>query len=171
MALNYYITDSWLVDFSYSWFDFEVKEQRSSATSSCRTRPENKYSVGLAYNGDRFGGSVKYRWVDDFPWAAGVFVGDVPSYDLVDLGVNYDINDNLAGRRRRQQPARRGALPDLRRRPASPAAPWATWRSAGRAPDVKYLPAGPPFARERGPGFDTPPQRDLHSRLRVFVGA
>jgi outer membrane receptor protein involved in Fe transport len=56
--------------------------------------PENKYTAGLAYRGGKLSGALKYRWVDDFPWAAGIFVGDVPSYDLVDLGLSYQITNN-----------------------------------------------------------------------------
>ncbi|HEX9945787.1 MAG TPA: TonB-dependent receptor [Thermoanaerobaculia bacterium] len=93
VAFNYYVTSRWLADFSYSWFDFEVKE-RNERDQLLPNAPENKFNVGLAYNADRFGASVKYRWVDDFPWAAGVFVGNVPSYDIVDLGFLYKLNDN-----------------------------------------------------------------------------
>jgi outer membrane receptor protein involved in Fe transport len=94
VALNYYITGSWIADLNYSWFDFEVKE-RQIGDQLLPNAPENKLSAGLAYHGERFGASLKYRWVDDFAWAAGVFVGFVPSYDVVDLGVNYRITDNL----------------------------------------------------------------------------
>lgn len=94
VALNYYITGSWIADFSYSWFDFEVKEKQLG-DQLLPNAPENKLSAGLAYHGEKFGASLKYRWVDDFDWAAGVFVGSVPSYDVIDLGLNYNITDNL----------------------------------------------------------------------------
>lgn len=94
VGVNYYITGSWIADFSYSWFDFEVKE-RQLGDQLLPNAPEHKLSAGLAYHGERFGSSVKYRWVDDFAWAAGVFVGFVPSYDVVDLGFSYKITDNL----------------------------------------------------------------------------
>jgi outer membrane receptor for ferrienterochelin and colicins len=94
VGLNYYITGSWIADFSYSWFDFEVKE-RQLGDQLLPNAPEHKMSAGLTYHGERFGASVKYRWVDDFAWAAGVFVGFVPSYDVVDLGASYRITDNL----------------------------------------------------------------------------
>jgi outer membrane receptor for ferrienterochelin and colicins len=93
VAFNYYVSNRWTADFSYSWFDFEVKEQ-NERDQLLPNAPENKFSLGVAYNGDRLSSSVKYRWVDDFPWAAGIFVGDVPSYDLVDLSVGYRITDN-----------------------------------------------------------------------------
>jgi len=94
VSFNYYISNSWVADFSYSWFDFEVKEQQLG-DQLLPNAPENKFNLGLAYTGDRFGASVKYRWVDDFPWAAGVFVGFVPSYDVVDLGLSYRITDSM----------------------------------------------------------------------------
>ena len=95
LALNYYVSSQWTVDFSYSWFDFEVKEQ-ALGDQLLPNSPENKWNAGLTYNGSKLGASVKYRWVDDFRWAAGVFVGDVPSYDLVDLSANYRLNDYFA---------------------------------------------------------------------------
>jgi len=94
VAFNYYISSGWVADFNYSWFDFEVKEAQLG-DQLLPNAPENKASAGLAYNGDKFGASVKYRWVDEFPWAAGVFVGFVPSYDVVDLGLTYRISDSL----------------------------------------------------------------------------
>lgn len=94
VGFNYYVANGWVADFSYSWFDFEVKS-RQLGDQLLPNAPEHKASAGLAYTGDRFGASVKYRWVDDFPWAAGVFVGFVPSYDVVDVGVSYRFTDRL----------------------------------------------------------------------------
>ncbi len=94
VAFNYYITNGWVADFNYSWFDFEVKSSQLG-DQLLPNAPENKASAGLSYNGDRFGTSLKYRWVEEFPWAAGVFVGFVPSYDVVDLGVSYRFTDSL----------------------------------------------------------------------------
>jgi iron complex outermembrane receptor protein len=93
LALNYYISDRWLADFSYSWFDFEVK-RKNERDQLLPNAPDNKLNFGLAYNADRFSVSGKYRWVDAFPWAAGVFVGDVPSYGIVDLGAIYKLGTN-----------------------------------------------------------------------------
>ena len=92
VAVNYYATNRVTLDFSYSWFDFEIKEQ-NVRDQLLPNSPENKFNLGVTYNGDRFGGSVKYRWVDDFAWAAGIFVGEVPSYDLVDLALSYRLSD------------------------------------------------------------------------------
>ncbi|HYG61735.1 MAG TPA: TonB-dependent receptor, partial [Thermoanaerobaculia bacterium] len=93
-TFNYYVNDRWSTDFSYSWFDFEVQEQ-DQRDQLLPNAPENKVSAGLSYSGGSFDAGIKYRWVDDFPWAAGIFVGEVPSYDLVDLSVGYRFSDNI----------------------------------------------------------------------------
>jgi iron complex outermembrane receptor protein len=93
VAVNYYLNDRVLTDFSYSWFDFTVKS-KNERDQLLPNGPENKVSGGLSYRGDQWNGTVKVRWVDGFPWAAGVFVGDVPSYTLVDLGASYKLSND-----------------------------------------------------------------------------
>jgi outer membrane receptor for ferrienterochelin and colicins len=94
VGLNFYVNDRWLVDASYSWFDFDVK-RKLGGDQLIPNAPENKYTFGVSYNGDRLGTSLKYRWVEGFPWAAGIFVGEVPSYDVVDLGATYRLTDHV----------------------------------------------------------------------------
>jgi outer membrane receptor for ferrienterochelin and colicins len=93
LTLNYYVTNRVVADFSYSWFDFEVKE-KNERDQLLPNAPENKANFGLTYNSDKFSVSGKYRWVDAFPWAAGVFVGDIPSYGIVDVGFMYKLGNN-----------------------------------------------------------------------------
>ncbi|HXT20057.1 MAG TPA: TonB-dependent receptor [Thermoanaerobaculia bacterium] len=93
-GLNYYITNNWNFSANYSWFDFELKDQQLGDLVEPNA-PENHASLGLGYVGDRFDFSVGFRWVDGFRWAAGVFVGDVPSYEVVDVGGNWKINDHI----------------------------------------------------------------------------
>jgi iron complex outermembrane receptor protein len=94
VAANYYITNRWLVDASYSWFDFTVREQ-AIGDQLLPNAPSGKWNAGVTYNADRWNGSVKYRAVQGFRWAAGVFVGNVPAYDVVDLGATYKLTDRL----------------------------------------------------------------------------
>ncbi len=93
VAVNYYLSDRVLTDFSYSWFDFKIKS-KNERDQLLPNGPENKASGGLSYRGDQWNGTMKVRWVDGFPWAAGVFVGNVPSYTLVDLGLSYRLSNN-----------------------------------------------------------------------------
>ncbi len=94
-AVNYYLSNRWLLDFNYSWFDFDVKEQ-ALGDVLLPNSPEHKYNAGIAWHGGRFDAKLGYRWVDEFPWAAGIFKGNVPSYDVVNLSGNYRISDRFS---------------------------------------------------------------------------
>jgi outer membrane receptor for ferrienterochelin and colicins len=93
VSMNYYLTNNWLIDANYSWFDFDVKEQQLGDVL-LPNAPENKYNLGIGYRGTSFDASLKYRWVDDFFWAAGVFQGPVDSYDVVNLSGAYHFLDH-----------------------------------------------------------------------------
>jgi iron complex outermembrane receptor protein len=95
VAANYYFNPRWLVDASYSWFDFTVREQ-AIGDQLLPNAPKGKWNAGLTYNGDRWNGSLKYRAVEGFRWAAGVFVGNVPAYSVVDLGASFKVTDRVA---------------------------------------------------------------------------
>lgn len=94
LGLNYYVTDNWVLDGTYSWLDFDV-QQELPADPVVPNAPESKFAIGLSYLADRFDASIKYRWVDDFEWAAGVFRGPVPSYDVVNLTANYHVTEAI----------------------------------------------------------------------------
>ena len=95
IGLNLFLENDWVVDFTYSWFDFDVQELGVLNSPIISNAPENKYAVGFSKNGDRFGGSVKFRWVDTFEWEAGAFAGTVPSYSVLNLSGNYKVNDKV----------------------------------------------------------------------------
>ncbi len=95
LGLNYYISPEWVLDFTYSWFDFDVKELGVLNSPIIPNAPENKYAAGISYNGARAGGSLKYRYVEAFPWEAGAFAGPVPSYSVVNLNGSYNINERV----------------------------------------------------------------------------
>ncbi|MFL6248846.1 MAG: TonB-dependent receptor domain-containing protein [Thermoanaerobaculia bacterium] len=92
IGINYYITNNWVIDANYSKFNFDVK----SAAVGDRllpNAPENKYNLGLAWRGAKLDAKVSYRWVESFDWAAGVFVGTIPEYEVVNVAANYRINN------------------------------------------------------------------------------
>ncbi|HYI13432.1 MAG TPA: TonB-dependent receptor [Thermoanaerobaculia bacterium] len=92
IAVNYYLTNNWLLDFNYSHFDFDVK----SAALGDRllpNAPENKYNLGVGWRGSRVDAKVTYRYVEEFDWAAGVFVGTVPQYEVMNLAANVRLTD------------------------------------------------------------------------------
>ena len=89
IAINYYLTSSWLLDANYSWFDFEIKTASLPGDVLLPNAPENKYNLGVSYRTPRWDASLKYRSVEEFDWAAGIFVGPVPAYDVLSLAGNY----------------------------------------------------------------------------------
>jgi outer membrane receptor protein involved in Fe transport len=93
LGLNWYVTPQWNVSASYSWFDFEVISQQLG-DRLLPNSPENSYSVGVAYAGDSFDIGVTGRFVEAFDWAAGVFQGPIPSYEVFNLSANYHFNDH-----------------------------------------------------------------------------
>src|SRR5262249_47622382 len=46
IALNYYLTNNWLIDANYSFFDFDVKSSQIG-DQLLPNAPENKFNVGL----------------------------------------------------------------------------------------------------------------------------
>jgi len=94
VGLNLYLNSQWVLDANYSWFDFDVKNQ-IAADPLLPNTAENRYGVGITYNGSKFNGSAKWRHSDEYAWSAGVFQGFVPSYDVVDLVAGFRINDRI----------------------------------------------------------------------------
>jgi iron complex outermembrane receptor protein len=94
IGLNTRINENWSLGVVYNWFDFDVK-LKLDQDQLLPNAPENQYGINLGYANDRWDASVKYRHVDGFDWAAGVFQGPIPSYDLVDLSFNFQISDRV----------------------------------------------------------------------------
>lgn len=96
LGLNYYIRPGWQFDFSYSWFDFDINDTGGFASSNLLPNaPEGKAGIGITRTADRYGWSLKGRWVDDFDWAAGAFQGPVPSFETFSGAVNFQANDSV----------------------------------------------------------------------------
>ncbi|HEX7810208.1 MAG TPA: TonB-dependent receptor, partial [Thermoanaerobaculia bacterium] len=94
IAFNYYVSNNWIVDLNYSFFDFDVKSAQLGDVL-LPNAPENKMNLGLGYRSPKFDGKITYRWVEEFDWAAGIFVGTVPQYDVINLSGNYKISDRF----------------------------------------------------------------------------
>ncbi len=93
VALNYYLNEKWTIDANYSWFDFEVIDQLIG-DELVPNSSENKINFGVAYDDGRLSGSLKAHIVEGFPWAAGVFQGDIPDYETLNLNLSYKFGDN-----------------------------------------------------------------------------
>lgn len=91
IAFNYYVSNNWVLDFNYSHFDFEVTQQLAG-DRLLPNAPEAKWNAGVAWRGAKFDAKLSYRWVEEFDWAAGVFVGTIPQYDVMNLAARYQVN-------------------------------------------------------------------------------
>jgi iron complex outermembrane receptor protein len=96
VGLSYFFNREWKLSFSYSWFDFDVKEDTGGLSDGVLlpNAPENKASLGLLYNKPRWDASIRGRWVDEFFWANGTYAGTVESFTTFDLSGNYAISDH-----------------------------------------------------------------------------
>jgi iron complex outermembrane receptor protein len=96
-GLNYYLDNQWTLSFSYSWFDFDIKNDDPAFQNILLPNtPDGKASAGVAYVQSKWDLGLSGRWVDTFRWAVGPFQGDVESYTTFDLNGNYNFNDNWA---------------------------------------------------------------------------
>ncbi|MEZ5330737.1 MAG: TonB-dependent receptor [Thermoanaerobaculia bacterium] len=94
-GLNYYTDNGFEASFSYSWFDFDIKESAPGLEDLLLPNsPENKVAFGLVYTAPRWSLGANARWVDDFLWYVGPFQGTVESYTTVDVTGSYEINDS-----------------------------------------------------------------------------
>ncbi|HEU5254772.1 MAG TPA: TonB-dependent receptor [Vicinamibacterales bacterium] len=78
---------------SYTGFHSSVSDLPESPLLP--NTPGHQFSVGMAYDRNRIGGSVRYRWVDAFPWLAGMYAGPVPSYGVLDLNASYRLTRHV----------------------------------------------------------------------------
>ena len=93
IAFNYYLNDYWIIDGNYSFFDFTVVDEIVEG-DLVPNASENKFNLGISYSKDKISAGLKFHSVEGFPYAAGVFVGDIPSYSTVNLTFNYTLNES-----------------------------------------------------------------------------
>lgn len=98
VGLQWHVSRPWRLDLSYSWFDFEIVDPAAGPLRDQlkANAPENSFSAGILYTADRWDAGLNFRWVDDFEWQAGVFDGEVPSYELLDLTANFRATDSIS---------------------------------------------------------------------------
>jgi iron complex outermembrane receptor protein len=90
---GYALTDEFSVGASYSYFEFDVKSQRTGDQLLPNT-PEHKATFSLDYRGAQgFDVGINVRLVDGYSWAAGVYNGYVPAAELVNISAGYRINN------------------------------------------------------------------------------
>ncbi len=93
-GLQLFLNDSWSVQASYSWFDFDILDDNADASDVLLPNsPEHKASVSVSFRKNRWAANLSARWVHGFRWSAGVFQGPVADYGTEDLSVSYRASD------------------------------------------------------------------------------
>ena len=89
LGATYLLPAGWRVQGSYTGFHSNVSDIPENPLLP--NTPGHQFSVGTAYERDRFSSSLRYRWVDWFQWLSGTYVGPVPSYGVLDLNGSYRL--------------------------------------------------------------------------------
>lgn len=96
IGLNYYFADYFVLNGNYS-FNELISESDDPIIPAYNT-PKHKYNIGLSARNIQWGGfrnwgfNVNYKWVEGFIFEGSPqFTGFVPSYDLLDAQINYNI--------------------------------------------------------------------------------
>jgi iron complex outermembrane receptor protein len=97
LGVGVQVTDEIRGDGSLSLFDYDIEEGTQAVNDQLiANTPSAKGTVGLSYSGRQgldLGATI--RIVDSYDWAAGVFVGEVPASQFVDVNAGYRFNPNF----------------------------------------------------------------------------
>ena len=89
------LTDAVSVSASYTWYNFAIRQNIPGNVLAANT-PRNKGTVSLAYAG-RHGidADVDARIVSGYRWTSGVWDGDVPASQTVNVHAAYRVSPQL----------------------------------------------------------------------------
>ena len=93
LGASYLLPHGWTIHGSYAGFHSNVSDVPENPLLP--NTPVHQFSTGTAYAQGRFGGALRYRWVDSFQWLSGIYVGPVPSYGVVDLNGSYKLTKQI----------------------------------------------------------------------------
>ncbi len=92
VSATYQVTDMWELGLATSFVSDNLFRTDQDARVELNA-PDFKIQGSLAYRNEDAGfrGKASYRFVNGFPAASGVFVGQVPDHEVVDLKLSYRI--------------------------------------------------------------------------------
>jgi outer membrane receptor protein involved in Fe transport len=89
-SVRYFFNDRWRADVGYSWFGSAIT-QRAPENPIVPNAPSHQVRAGLEYVTDAAQAALRYRWVDAFDWASGIYQGPVPAYSVLDVNGTYTL--------------------------------------------------------------------------------
>lgn len=95
LGINFYLTDELLFGANYSYYDFKVVEANITQPLLPNTSP-NRINFSLGYEKPEiWDAKVSFHYSEGYDWLAGTFVGEVPSYNFVNLNAGAFIMKGL----------------------------------------------------------------------------
>jgi len=97
VGVNYYLSEDWLVNANYAYFDDDVVDTGSVTLANfVPNAPRHKLNGGVTFtSGLGFELGVRVKYVPSFDWSAGIYQGKIITYTLVDFSGRYHIMQNL----------------------------------------------------------------------------
>ena len=90
VGASYLLPAGWRIQGSYTGFHSNISDIPENPLLP--NTPSHQFSAGVACEHGRVAGGLRYRWVDSFPWLAGIYRGQVPSYGIADLNGSYRLS-------------------------------------------------------------------------------
>ena len=92
IGLNYYVWRTLIASFNYTYSGINTKSLYDPIIPGFNT-PGHKFNIGLGaqriWKGLGFG--INFKWVDKYEWQSTFGDGRVPSYNTLDMQVNYEF--------------------------------------------------------------------------------
>jgi len=93
LGATYILLAGWRAQGSYTGFHSSASGVPENPLAP--NSPGHQFSVGMKYERDRISSSLRYRWVNRFPWVVGMYSGPVPRYGVVDLNGSYRVTPHI----------------------------------------------------------------------------
>jgi iron complex outermembrane receptor protein len=90
------LTNALTLSASYTWYNFAIRQNRLLSNVLASNTPQHKGALALQYASRRgVDLSVDARIVSGYRWTTGVWDGDVPASQIVNLNAGYRINPHF----------------------------------------------------------------------------
>jgi outer membrane receptor protein involved in Fe transport len=93
LGASYLLPAGWMIQGSYTGFHSSVSDIPENPLLP--NAPAHQFSAAAAYARGRLSSTLRYRWVDSFPWLSGIYVGPVPRYGVSDLNGSYRLAEHI----------------------------------------------------------------------------
>ena len=97
LGVNFYLSDSWVINSNFSLFQFDVIEKGSNDILLPNT-PEYKVNGGITYiHPSGHSAEINVKYIPEYPWAAGIFRdSNIPSYVIANLSGAYILTKSIS---------------------------------------------------------------------------